>query len=59
METLSNHILTEDQLEQYLCLICTSVCEKPAKLSCTHMFCLGCLNKLVAIQLKEKDPHLK
>lgn len=34
------------QLEDYTCLICTSVAFKPIRLLCGHMFCVRCLVKL-------------
>ncbi len=55
----NSSILTEEQLEKYFCLICTSICEQPVKLGCTHLFCLGCLKKLTDIQAKEKHPNLQ
>lgn len=34
------------QLDDYTCLICTSVAFKPIRLLCSHMFCVRCLVKL-------------
>ena len=52
-------LLQEDQLQNYLCLICASICETPVQLKCEHMFCKGCLKKLVDVLSKEKDAKLQ
>ncbi|KAJ7248218.1 hypothetical protein B0H12DRAFT_1020206 [Mycena haematopus] len=33
-------------LEDYVCLICTSIAFKPIRLSCGHLFCVRCLVKM-------------
>ncbi|KAF9553445.1 hypothetical protein CPC08DRAFT_744734 [Agrocybe pediades] len=39
-------------LEDYSCLICTSIAFKPIRLSCGHLFCVRCLVKM---QKRRKD----
>ena len=33
-------------LDDYACLICTSIAFKPVRLSCGHLFCVRCLVKM-------------
>jgi len=34
------------QIDDYSCLICTSIAFKPIRLSCSHVFCVRCLVKM-------------
>ncbi|KAG8958668.1 hypothetical protein FRC03_008923 [Tulasnella sp. 419] len=40
-------------IDDYTCLICTSVAFKPIRLGCGHLFCVRCLAKMQ----KRKDPR--
>lgn len=44
LTTLSISILPS--LDDYACLICTSIAFKPIRLSCQHLFCVRCLVKM-------------
>lgn len=33
-------------LDDYACLICTSIAFKPIRLNCQHLFCVRCLVKM-------------
>jgi hypothetical protein len=33
-------------LDDYACLICTSIAFKPIRLACGHLFCVRCLVKM-------------